>query len=91
LAGGTEQPDPAIAAIDRGAAQVRKQRDALAWLRGQVGSIFIDRPPVEAIHGMVLESEGIDEYLDVDEPFRTILIDRAIDEAYEKRKKFGLE
>jgi len=70
--------------------ELRKQREALAWLKGQVASVFIDRPPLEDVPGLILAAEGFDERFDPEGSFVPIVIDRAIQHALEARYKRGL-
>ena len=88
--------NPAVAIPLRGesldARQVRVLRDALAWVRGQIALGFVDRVAPEKMTDWVLESEDASKHFDLDAtPFfvRTV-IDRALEEAIEQRRKRGL-
>jgi len=71
---------------------VRLQRDALAWVRGQVELAFIDGVPPEQIPDRILGSDELATHFDPDAapPFLRILFQQAVDEAVAERRKRGL-
>jgi glyoxylase-like metal-dependent hydrolase (beta-lactamase superfamily II) len=88
--------NPALAIPLRGkpmdARQVRGERDALAWVRGQIDMGFVNRIAPERMTDWVLDSEGRSRHFDVDvsPSFVRTVIDRAVEEAIVQRKKRGL-
>jgi hypothetical protein len=68
---------------------LREQRDAMAWLRGQVQVGLNDRLPHERIRERILEEPELAKRFSGDSPHLTPLIDRAIDEAAADRMKRG--
>lgn len=70
---------------------LRRQRDAMAWLVGQVEYGFVDRPPIDELRRDVLEAPGTSERFDTDSAgsFLPLLVDRAIEEAAASRRKRG--
>ncbi len=70
---------------------IRAQRDAFAWVRGQVDFAFIEQVAPEKIANRVLEAESIGRYFDMDArpSFAIQLIEQAMAEAIEHRKKRG--
>jgi glyoxylase-like metal-dependent hydrolase (beta-lactamase superfamily II) len=71
-----------------GVAALRKQRDALAWLRGQVDNGLTERWPHEEIRERILAAPGLDERFASDSAFLTELIDRTIRESVAARLKY---
>ena len=88
--------NPALAIPLRGepldARRVRVERDALAWLRGQIDMGFVDRIAPERMTDWVLESDDLSRHFEVDASpsFVRTVIDRALEEAIGERKKRGL-
>jgi glyoxylase-like metal-dependent hydrolase (beta-lactamase superfamily II) len=75
-------------AIDNAA--VRVQRDALAWLRGQVLSAINEKLPPEEIRDGLLQMPELAERFDIDSPFLLGLIDRSIEHDLAQQRKFEL-
>lgn len=73
--------------------EVRLLRDAFAWLRGQVDLGFINGLEASQITDWLLESEDLAERFDngAQPSFLRGLIDQAVAEAVEQRRKRGLE
>jgi len=88
--------NPALAIPLRGepldARRVRVERDALAWVRGEVDRGFVNRVAPERMTDWVLESEDLSRHFDADASpsFLRSVIDRAVEEAIRNRKKRGL-
>ena len=73
--------------------EVRLRRDAFAWLRGQVDLAFINGLEAPEITDSILNAEGLAERFDTaaEPSFLRGLIDQAVVEAVEQRKKRGLQ
>jgi glyoxylase-like metal-dependent hydrolase (beta-lactamase superfamily II) len=71
---------------------VRAQRDAFAWVRGQVESGFLEDLPLERIRQHVLEAPGVDQYFDAQArpSFFPVLVEQVLEESVENRRKRGL-
>jgi glyoxylase-like metal-dependent hydrolase (beta-lactamase superfamily II) len=70
--------------------ELRRQRDALAWLRGQVENGLTERWPHEEILRRILEMPEAAERFAVESPFFEPLVRRTIRQAVETRVKlFG--
>lgn len=69
----------------QGAASLRDQRDALAWLRGKVGEGLIDRLPIDEIRQRILDAEDLGEHFATDSPFLLLLVENAAQAAWDKR------
>jgi glyoxylase-like metal-dependent hydrolase (beta-lactamase superfamily II) len=70
--------------------ELRRERDALAWLRGQIENGLTERWPHERIREHVLQLPGTAERFAIDSPFLEPLIDRATRQAADNRVKlFG--
>jgi hypothetical protein len=72
--------------------QVRRMRDAFAWLRGQIENGFIERWPLERIVEEVRTHEGLGERFDLAASPNHVglLIDRVLAESIEHRRKRGV-
>lgn len=87
---------PELVLPARGAAvdtlTVRQRRDSLAWVRGQVEAAFVERINVERIPEWILGLPDAAKYFDLEAepPFAGGLIERAVEEAIEQRRKRGL-
>ena len=68
---------------------LRKQRDSLAWLNGQVESSFMDRLPLEKIVERALTAPGGAERFDLSASpsFYEGLVRQAVRESVELRRK----
>jgi glyoxylase-like metal-dependent hydrolase (beta-lactamase superfamily II) len=88
--------NPALAIPLRGepldTRRVRVERDALAWLRGQIDLGFVNRIDPERMTDWVLDSEDVSRHFDVEASpaFARGVIDRALEETIRDRKKRGL-
>jgi glyoxylase-like metal-dependent hydrolase (beta-lactamase superfamily II) len=88
--------NPALAIPLRGepldVRRIRVERDALAWVRGQIDLGFVDGVAPERITDWVLDSEDLERHFDADASpsFLRSVIDRALEEAIRARKKRGL-
>jgi glyoxylase-like metal-dependent hydrolase (beta-lactamase superfamily II) len=71
---------------------VRRQRETLAWTRGQVDAAFVDRLPAEEIPARVLGIAEAASYFDLaaQPSFARAVVDQAVKEALAQRRKFGL-
>lgn len=92
---GILKQNPAMIVGVRGAmvdtSAIRRQRDGLAWIRGQVEATFIDRLPREAVVPHVLAAEGLERHFDVtaQPSFVGALIERSLEESLAQRRKRG--
>ncbi|HEX5044156.1 MAG TPA: MBL fold metallo-hydrolase [Candidatus Polarisedimenticolaceae bacterium] len=71
---------------------VRRQRETLAWTRGQIDAAFVDLVPAEEIPGRVLGIAEAQSYFDLAArpSFARGVVDQALKEAQAQRRKFGL-
>lgn len=71
---------------------IRHNRDAFAWLRGQIDHAFIEQIPPERILQHVLDLPQLPDYFDpqATPSFLPGVIDRVLDEAITNRRKRGL-
>ena len=71
---------------------VRRQRETLAWTRGQIDAAFVDRMPSEEIPARVLGVGEAATYYDLkaQPSFARAVVDQAVKEALAQRRKFGL-
>jgi glyoxylase-like metal-dependent hydrolase (beta-lactamase superfamily II) len=71
---------------------VRRQRETLAWTRGQIDAAFVDRIPAEEIPARVLGMAEAETYFDLaaQPSFARGVVDQALKEAQAQRRKFGL-
>ena len=69
--------------------QLRKLRDGLAWIRGEVEFAFVEQTPPDEIVTLVLESEKFPRYFDASASPQLVrsVIERAVAESLEQRKK----
>jgi cyclase len=76
-----------------GIVELRRFRDSLAWLRGQVDRWFVEGIAAERIPDQILgSSETADRFDIAAEPnFLRGLIDQTVAEAHEQRRKRGME
>jgi len=72
---------------------VRRQRNALIWLRNQVDEAFVNKVEPEMMPETILESEEISRHFKpADEPVLVRgLIKRQVEEIRERRRQMGLE
>jgi glyoxylase-like metal-dependent hydrolase (beta-lactamase superfamily II) len=73
--------------------QIRKQRDALIWLRGQVEEAFVDKTAADEIPGLILQSDQLSRHFHPGagrELLRGLIV-RQVEETLEQRKRMGLE
>lgn len=68
-------------------ADLRGQRDALAWLRGQVDHALRERSTHDEVRDRVLRLPDIGSRFATDSPFLPGLVERVIQEAEARRKK----
>jgi glyoxylase-like metal-dependent hydrolase (beta-lactamase superfamily II) len=70
---------------------VRSERDAFAWLRGQVELAFVDQVEVPRMVDWVMASETFAQRFDLDASpsFLRTLVERVVEEAVAERKKHG--
>lgn len=89
-----EAPDTVVALHGPavGIQGIRTQRDALAWVRGQVEGGFIDQIPLEGIPQHVLQTPGIESRFDLtaSPSFVQALVERVLEESVEQRRKRGI-
>jgi cyclase len=73
--------------------ELRLQRDAMAWVRGEVESAYIDRLPSDRIPARVLGADKLEMHLDrsLSPSFLSLLAEVAVREAREQRRKYGLK
>ena len=71
---------------------LRRQRETLAWTRGQIDAAFVDRLPAEEIPARVLAVPEVTTYFDLtaQPSFARALVELAVKEALGQRRKFGL-
>src|SRR5262249_36935643 len=71
---------------------VRRQRETLAWTRGQIDAAFVDRLPAEEIPARVLAVPEAGTYFDLtaQPSFARAVVELALREAQAQRRKFGL-
>ena len=71
---------------------VRRQRETLAWTRGEVDAAFVDRLPAEEIPARVLAAPSASTYFDLaaQPSFARHVVELAVKEALAQRRKFGL-
>jgi cyclase len=70
--------------------ELRRERNALSWLQAQVDDGVADNLPFEEIRERILATETLGEHFDVDSPFLSAFVGKAIDEVIidrEKRKR----
>jgi glyoxylase-like metal-dependent hydrolase (beta-lactamase superfamily II) len=70
-----------------GVTELVEQRDALAWLRGQVGSGLSDRLAHEEIRELILDDPATAERFATNSPFLAPFLDQAIRQAAADRTK----
>jgi glyoxylase-like metal-dependent hydrolase (beta-lactamase superfamily II) len=90
--GETERFVPLVGpVVDR--MELRRRRDSLAWVRGQVEMAFVDLVAKDEIPAHILSRPEIGTYFDVDaDPsFVSTVVERALAEAVEQRRKRGLK
>jgi glyoxylase-like metal-dependent hydrolase (beta-lactamase superfamily II) len=70
---------------------IRAQRDALAWVRGEVEAGFADRLPLEEVAQRVLDAPDIEKRFSrtASPSFLPGLVERVIAESVERRRKRG--
>jgi len=71
---------------------VRRQRESLAWTRGEIDAAFVDRLPAEEIPARVLAAASAASYFDLaaQPSFARSVVELAVKEALAQRRKFGL-
>lgn len=74
------------------AAGVRREREILAWTRGEIDAAFVDRLPAEEMPALVLRSEKAGTYFDLSASpsFARGVVEQAVREALAQRRKFGI-
>jgi glyoxylase-like metal-dependent hydrolase (beta-lactamase superfamily II) len=74
------------------AAEVRKQRDAYAWLRSRAEVAFIEAESAEEVYESLLAEENRSQYFDIDAKpaFYPGLARKVVDEAVVERRKRGI-
>lgn len=70
------------------AAQVREQRDALAWLLDQVEAGLSTTDSFEVIRAKVLTNEGLARRFPIDDRLLPMLVDAILQQCYARREKF---
>lgn len=71
---------------------IRAQRDAFAWMRGQVEAGFLEDLPLEEIPKRVLQTPGIEQYFDAkaQPSFLALFVKQVLEESVQQRRKRGL-
>jgi glyoxylase-like metal-dependent hydrolase (beta-lactamase superfamily II) len=71
---------------------VRKDRETLAWTRGEIDAAFVDRTPVEQMPARILASPRATDHFDLgaSPSFARGVVEQAVREAVAQRRKFGL-
>ena len=71
---------------------VRREREILAWTRGEIDAAFVDRIPAEEIPGRVMAAERAGSFFDLSASpsFARGVVEQAVREALAQRRKFGM-
>ena len=71
---------------------IRRERETLAWTRGQIDAAFVDRLPAEEMPARVLAIAEAKTYFDLaaEPSFARDVVELAVKEAQAQRRKFGM-